>query len=153
MKSVSGATAVEFALIAPIFFALVAVFFEFSLVIFTQAVMDNATRNAARLMAVHQLQSGGSFKTQICNDTVGLVPCANVQYYVQSGSSFASMNSSIQTNAAGDMTQNGMFFPGATGQRVLVQVGYNRPTLIPWAAQYLNNSKLLLSTIAFQNEP
>jgi len=36
---------------------------------------------------------------------------------------------------------------------VLAQVAYSRTSLIPWAAHYLNNSNMIISTLAFQNEP
>lgn len=149
----SGATAVEFALVAPIFFMLVSVFFELGLIIFTQSLLDNATRNTARLMQVRQIQTGTALRNQVCNDIGSFVDCNGIQYYVQSAASFGAMNASAQTDAAGNMTQNGMFFPGNAGQDVLLQVGYNRPSIIPWAAQYLNGSRLLVTTMAFRNEP
>jgi hypothetical protein len=91
----------------------------------------------------------------------GLVPCANLQYYVQSAASFGAMSAGVTTNGSGNLKSNGTFSPGTPGEDVVVQVAYNRPTLLPWVMRYINGtmgtasdtSNLLVATLAFQNEP
>ncbi|MEJ0062820.1 MAG: TadE/TadG family type IV pilus assembly protein [Alphaproteobacteria bacterium] len=105
-----GVSAIEFALISPIFFSVVCIFFEMSLILFTQSVLDDATRYAARFVKTRQVTTGTAFKTAVCAEIGAMIPCADVQYYVQSGNTFSAMNATVQTNAQGNMTSNGMFF-------------------------------------------
>jgi len=151
-----GAVAVEFALVGPIFLLLVVMILELGLVQITQSNLDFATDDAARLIRVGTIQTGGgstAFRARICADVGALIPCGAIQYNVQAGNSFGGLNSTIQTNAGGDMV-NTQFTPGTPGQYVLVQVGYNRNFLMAWAGSFLgsNNKRLLMSTVAFQNE-
>jgi len=153
-----GAVAVEFALIAPIFLLMIVMTFELGLVLLTQSALDNAAQNAARLILTGQAQTGGgaaAFKSQLCADVGILIPCASLQYNVQAANSFSALNGTVTTDASGNMT-GGQFSPGTPGQSVLVQVGYNRTYITGWVGSILgggHNSSLLLSTVAFQNEP
>lgn len=152
---------VEFALVAPFFMFLVCIVFDLGLTLLTQKVMDNAVREAARIIRTNQTAGSASlFVSSLCNDMRGLVPCGNLQYYVQSGDSFSNMNAGVATDANGNLQFNGTFSPGSPGQDVIVQVAYNRPTLLPWIVPALygpnaviTTSNLLVSTVAFQNEP
>jgi Flp pilus assembly protein TadG len=157
-----GAMAVEFALVGPLFVFLVAVAFDLGLVVFTQSVMDNAVRDAARLIETNQSGSTASaFAAKLCTDMEGLIPCSDLQYYVQAAGSFSAISPAVHTNSSGDLQFNGSFAPGTPGQDVVVQVAYKRPTLIPWTLVYLDGttstisktSNLLVSTVVFQNEP
>ncbi len=153
-----GATALEFAIAGPMFLVLACVVIELGLILFTQAALDKATRDAARTILIGQVQmaagSSTPFTTQLCASIGTLIPCASLKYNVQSGSTFAALNATVQTDANGNMT-NMQFTPGTAGSRVLVQVGYNRPTLIPWVGRFItgNGSNLLVSTVALQTEP
>jgi Flp pilus assembly protein TadG len=150
----TAASAVEFAIIGSTFLLLVCMMIELDLILFTQSVLDNAARDASRLIETGQIQNGGGsatpFTTQLCNDVGTLIPCSKLQYNVQSASTFAALNTTITTNGSGTMTGTG-FSPGTDGQDVLVEVGYYRPTIIPWAGKYLYPNELLISTVAFQN--
>jgi len=154
-----GATVVEFAIVGPIFLLLVLAIIENGLTLFSQSVLDNATRDAARLAMTGQIQLGGaSFPTLLCNELSGIMPCANLQYRIQTGASFGSLSPTV-TNSGGSL-QGFQSYPaaptaGTANQYVLVQVGYNRSYIIPWVGQYFNasGSALLMSTQAFENEP
>jgi Flp pilus assembly protein TadG len=156
----SGTAAVEFALVGPLFVFLMAVAFDLGLLLFTQSVLNAATLTASRIIMTNQTGgSSTSFTTALCNNMEGLVPCADLQYYVQSASSFSAMNP-IGTSG-GNLKNAGTFSPGSAGADVVVQVAYSRPTLIPWALIYVgghdsvisNSSNLLVSVVSFQNEP
>src|SRR5690606_26334632 len=66
----SGATAVEFALVAIPFFALMFAILQTALVFFAGQAMETAVANAARLIRTGQAQQQGltaeEFKEQIC---------------------------------------------------------------------------------------
>ncbi len=161
-KARRGAAAVEFAMVGPFFIFLICVAFDLGLLLFTQSVLNNAARDASRLIMTNQAATSSSaFTTQLCNDMEGMVPCGDLQYYVQSGATFSAMNASVQTNSGGNLQSNGVYLPGTPGEDVIVQVAYNRPTLMPWSLEYINgtssllskSTNLLVATVVFQNEP
>lgn len=154
LRDSAAAAAVEFAIIGSMFLLLVCMMVEVDLIMFTQSVLDNAARDAGRLIQTGQVQAAGGaatlFTNQLCSDVGTLIPCAKLQYNVQSAASFSALNTTV-TSSNGTMTGTG-FSPGTSGQDVLVQVGYYRPTIIPWTAKYLYGNRLLISTVAFQND-
>jgi Flp pilus assembly protein TadG len=155
----TGAAAVEFALIAPAFIFLVVVGFDLGVAVLTQAVLNNAAKDASRLIQTQQASSS-TFVNTACAEMAGLVPCSSLQYYVQSGSSFAGLSPTVVTSGSGNLANSGTYSPGALGQDVVVQLAYKRPTIVPWtmiffngSSSTVNTSNLLVSTIVFQNEP
>ncbi len=153
-----GIAAIEFGLLAPIFLVLLCGIIENGLILLTQTVLDNATRDASRLIMLGDPTTGSAptasiFSTALCNGASTMVPCANIKYSVVSGSTFAGLNTTLQTDANGNMI-NMQYSPGTAQQAVLVQVGYNRPFLIPWYGLFSGvKSELLVSTRALKSEP
>ncbi len=140
--------AIEFALLGSTFLLLVCMIFELGLILFTQSVMDNALRDASRQVMTNQITTGSAFQTKVCNEVGNLVTncTTNLKYYVQTGATFSAMT--IQTSIASNS-----FTDGGTAADMLAQIAYSRSTIIPWASTYLHGSNLILSTVAFQNEP
>lgn len=162
LRAENGAAALEFALVGPFFIFFVCVIIDLGLLLFTQSVLNNAVRDAARLVMTDQTGgSAASFSAKLCDDMGSLVSCSNLQYYVQSADSFSDMSTAVTTNASGNLANAGTFSPGSPGQDVVVQVAYNRPTLLPWTIPFVDGtsvtlskpSNLLVATVAFQNEP
>ena len=155
LRDRGGLATVEFAVVGSIFILLVCVAIDLGMLLTTQSALDNAARDGARLILTGQVQNGGGaalFQTQVCADVSSLIPCAKLVYSVTSGSGFAALSPSMQAGGTVGATP---FSPGTSGQDVLVQVGYSRPFLIPWVGRTLggNGSVLLVSTVAFQNDP
>jgi Flp pilus assembly protein TadG len=73
-KSEKGASAVEFAIIAPLLFVLLFGIIEFGAVLYNQAVITNASREAARYAA--------TFYTNPANATAERPDCADIKNYV-----------------------------------------------------------------------
>jgi Flp pilus assembly protein TadG len=65
-----AATAVEFALIAPMFIALLIAIFQVAVFLFAQQALQNAAMEAGRLLMTGQAQSDTQtqFKTKVCNN-------------------------------------------------------------------------------------
>ena len=142
--------AIEFALLGSTFLLLVCMIFELGLILFTQSVMDNALRDASRQVMTGQITTGSAFLAKVCNETGSLVTNCNgggLKYYVQANSLFSSMT--IQTSISTSSFTAGT----STNDDVLAQIAYTRSTIIPWASTYLHGSNVILSTLAFQNEP
>lgn len=149
MRDTRAAAAIEFAILGSTFILLVCMTLELGLVLFTQSVMDNALRDAARLIRTNQANSSSTFVSAVCSEigTVLVASCSsNLQYYVTSASSFSSL-----TAKTGTLPDT--YAAGSSASDMLAQIAYKRNTIIPWAAKFLGNTDLLISTVAFQNEP
>ncbi len=113
----------------PVFLLFLGMILEVGILLFQQAVLDNATNRAARLIRTGQIQlAGGSvtpFTTQLCTDLGNLIPCASIQYKVTAANSFSALSSTVSTDGNGNLIGNATFTPGTKGQDVVVQVAWN----------------------------
>ena len=162
LRSRSGVTMVEFAIVGPLFLLLTFAIIDSGLVVFTQSILDNATREAARQIRIGQVQmtgdtsGNGLFKRTLCKNLGGFIPCASIVWRVQSVSStgsFSSLNSGVTFDDSGHMLNTG-FSPGESQSFVLVQVGYTQPYIMPLITRIAGatGNLLLVSSVAFQNE-
>jgi Flp pilus assembly protein TadG len=161
ISSQGGATAVEFALIAPAFLALLLAIFEVSLVLLMQQVLQTATTKAARLILTGQAQSqnttAAQFKQQVCTAATSLFNCANLYVNVQTFSSFSSV-SMLNPVQSGTVNAGSMSYSlGSPGSIEVVQVFYEWPVYLGPLGFNLSNMNgkihLLVATAAFRNEP
>jgi Flp pilus assembly protein TadG len=161
LLSEHGATAVEFALIAPLFLALLLAIFETAIVLLMQQVLQTATTTASRQILTGQAQSQGTtaaqFKQLVCNSATSLFNCGNMYVNVQT---FASFSSATMLNPV----QNGTFNSGSMSYNIgspgsieVVQVFYQWPVYLGPLGFNLSNMNgnihLLVATAAFRNEP
>jgi len=160
----NGATAVEFALIAPPFFALLFAIFETTLFLFAQSTLQNAANQAARLFMTGQVQNAGTtqsqFQTQICPMVSALFTCSNVMVNVASYSSSSSMSTTAPTltyNGNGTVSNSWSFSPGSPGQLMVVQLIYQWPVIgIPLGSVLPglgNGTTEMMGVSAFRVEP
>jgi Flp pilus assembly protein TadG len=157
LRHTGGNPLVQFALVAPIFFALVFMIIDDGLAIFTQATLDNATRDASRniLLGTYQKASNtvSDFTAAVCGEMAGLIPncTSNLLVYVKNDVSFSALSSDLSGSPLPG--SNGTFSMGSASSYVVVQTGYNRP-YIPFIGRFVTGgSLLLLSTVVFQTEP
>jgi Flp pilus assembly protein TadG len=137
--------------------------FEFGYMLFVQSALDNAARDAARLIRTGQAQTSsnptGTFQTLLCNDVGSIIGCSNIIYQAQAFNAWSDAQTAM--NTPGTRTSNGTFVsagfnPGSQGQILIVTVTYNYPFFTPWIASLVGgstSSALLTSTVVFQNEP
>jgi Flp pilus assembly protein TadG len=158
----SGAVAIEFAIVASSFMLMLLASFEFGYMLFVQSVLDNAARDAARLIRTGQAQISGnaqtSFQTLLCNDVGAIVGCGSIVYASQVFNDWTSAQTAMNTPPPRDV--NGNFVPpgfsaGTQGQIVVVTATYNYPFVTPWVGGFFGASKsaFLMSTVVFMNEP
>jgi len=159
-----GATAVEFALIAPPFFALLFAIFETTLFLFAQATLQNAANQAARLFMTGQVQGAGTtqsqFQSQICPLVSALFTCSNVMVNVASYASSSGMSTTAPTltyNSNGTVSNTWSYSPGAAGQLMVVQLIYQWPIIgIPLGSvlpSLGNGTTEIMGVSAFRVEP
>ena len=149
-RSRRSTVALEFALVGPIMLLLSFMIIEDGLMLFAQAVLDNATRDASRQMMINKVNTSAQLRTAICADISTLINCAALNFNVTSGATFPSTAASPSSNGS---FASASFTPGNPGDFVLVQVAYDRSYVTPWLIGIGGKDWVLLSTIAFQNEP
>ena len=158
-----GATVVEFAIVVIPFMALLFAIMEIALVFFAGQVLETAVADSSRLIMTGQAQTGGfdqaRFKTEVCNRVLGLFDCqGNVQIDVQKYASFggANLTKPLDNNGNVDSSSFG-YNPGGACDIVVVRVIYEWPTFVRQLgldlADLPNGKRLLMSTVAFRNEP
>jgi Flp pilus assembly protein TadG len=157
-----GSAAVEFALVAPVFFALLFAIIETGIVFFAGQVLETVTQDSARTIMTGQAQtaalSQAQFKTNVCSRISVLFDCANGIYIdVQSYSAFASVNIAAPIDSSGNFIPTMQYKPGGAGDIVVVRLFYQWPLIVTGLgynmANLNNNKRLLTATAAFKNEP
>ena len=159
-----AATAVEFALIAPPFFATLIAIFEVAIFLFAQQVLQNAAVEAGRLFMTGQAQSGNTtqsqFATDICPMIQAVFTCSSLMVNVQNYSDFASATATAPTltfNSKGQVTNSWSYDPGTPGEVMVVQLIYQWPIVSgPWGyvLPNLGNGYVeMMGVSAFRVEP
>lgn len=157
-----GAAAIEFALVATPFLALVFAIMETALVFFAGQTLEAAVTNASRLILTGQAQTGGltqaTFKEKVCEQIVGLFDCADKLYVnVQTYTSFSAANTTPPYNNGQFDTTKMKYQPGGPGDVVVVSLYYQWPIYVSLLSNNLGNQagnkRLLVATAAFRNEP
>jgi len=160
----SGTTAVEFALIAPPFLALLFAILETTLFLFAQATLQNAAVQAGRLFMTGQVQNAGTtqtqFQTQICPLVSALFTCSNVMVNVAAYSNFGGAVTSAPTltyNSNGTVSNTWSYSPGTPGQVMVLQLIYQWPIIgIPLGSvlpSLGNGTTEMMGVTAFRVEP
>jgi Flp pilus assembly protein TadG len=131
-----AATAVEFALIAPAFLALLIAIFETTLYLFAQQTLQNAAVSAGRLIMTGQIQNGNvtqsQFATDVCPMVSALFTCANLMINVQNYTAFSGASTGSPTltyNSNGTVSNSWSYSPGTAGQVMVVQLVYQWPII------------------------
>jgi Flp pilus assembly protein TadG len=157
-----GSAAVEFALVAPIFFALLFAIMETALVFFASQVLETVTQDSARLIMTGQAQTAAltqaQFKTDVCSRVSAMFDCTNGIYIdVQNYPAFGNVVITDPIDAARNFLPAMNYNPGGPGDIVVVRLFYKWPLFVTglgYNISNLNGSKrLLTATAAFQNEP
>jgi Flp pilus assembly protein TadG len=156
-----GATAVEFALIAAPFIALLVAILETCLVFFAQEVLQTATTQASRLVMTGQAQAANltaaQYQQKVCTFASMIFTCSGIYVNVQTFSSFSSMTQ-LSPLQSGNFNSSSMNYNmGGPGDIVLIQVFYQWPIILgPLGFTLANmngNYRLLVGTAVFRNEP
>jgi Flp pilus assembly protein TadG len=157
-----GAAAVEFAMVAAPFLALVFAIMETAIVFFAGQALETAVADSARLILTGQAQTQGftqaKFKEAVCAKIFGLFDCNNgVHVDVKTFSDFSSVNLTNPVDSNGNLVQNFTYSPGGPGDIVVVRLFYLWPVYVSLLGFNLSDmaggKRLLVATAAFRNEP
>jgi Flp pilus assembly protein TadG len=150
-----GATAIEFAFVAPMVIALICATIEIGAMEVMSTSLDTAvlvTTRKIRTGATDKPTSNAAFIDSVCSNMVeSLTTCrSRLVTSVQTYTSFA--NANADTSAPG-----GQFSSGAAGDIVVVKANYTWPLILPMYAgnfQLAGPTQALLDASAtFRNEP
>jgi Flp pilus assembly protein TadG len=162
-----GSTAVEFALIAPMFFALIFAILETALVFFAGQILEIGTQDTARLIFTNQAQgvmSQAQFQQNLCDRVSVLMSCANVYVDVKSfpqGTAIPAADLADPINGSGNFVNNFTYQSSNPGDTVLVRAFYQWPLFVTQLGYNIANIgrntsssyRLLTATAAFRVEP
>ncbi len=169
-----GSAAIEFAFIAPLFFALLFAVMETALVFFASQVLETGTHDSARLMYTNQAQNAGmtqsQFETDICNRVKILFTCDGppgskgltvvVKAYAP-GVAIPSADLAVPI-AGGVFTGKSAYVVPKPGDTVLVRTFYQWPLFVTGLGYNIanlfgpggtNSQRLLAASAAFRVEP
>ena len=157
----SGATAIEFGLVALPFTALMFAVLETAIVLFANHALDTATGDAARLIRTGQAQQQGfsadAFRQKICDSASILFDCDSIKVDVQRYPTFGTVDLSTPLDENGNFVDNARYLPGNGGDVVVVRAFYEWPVVVKLMGHDLTNTpsgrRLLAATAAFRNEP
>lgn len=151
-----GATAIEFAFVAPILFFALLSLIEIGILAMVSSGLDSAVVEASRRIRTGRddaAVSAQTFEDQICANLGGsLSSCRDrVVTSVQRFTDFSGANSAINT------PPNGTFDKGGAGDIIIVKVDYTWPLISPFIATSHPREGpfevTLGSRSAFKNEP
>lgn len=163
-----GASAVEFALVAPMFIALLFAIVETALMFFAGQVLEIGTQDTARLIFTNQAQASGmtasQFQQALCARVSALMTCANVYVDVKSipwGTAIPAADLVDPIDGSGNFVNNFTFQTANPGDMVIVRAFYQWPLFVTGLGYNIANigrgtsssSRLLSSIAAFRVEP
>jgi Flp pilus assembly protein TadG len=172
-RSRAGSAAVEFALVAPVFFALLFAIIEVAIMFFASQVLETICQDSARALMTGQAQTGAvatcavsgvatpctqaTFQQYACSQIPALFSCANLYVDVESYSSFTNVTINNQIVSGTFQSANMAYSPGGPGDTVVVRMFYQWPLFVTGLGFNISNlsgnQRLLVATAAFQNEP
>ncbi|SDT40358.1 TadE/TadG family type IV pilus assembly protein [Bradyrhizobium canariense] len=169
-RSRRGSAAVEFALVAPVFFALLFAIIETAIIFFAGQVLETITQDSARIIQTGQAMLPGGvtpsqtgpltqtqFQQYVCSQIPALFNCANVYVDVESFSSFSNVVITNPISNTGTFINNMQYNTGGPCNIVMVRLFYQWPLYVTGLGYNISNLSgsqyLLRATAAFRNEP
>ncbi len=167
-KNRRGSAAVEFAFIAPLFFALIFAIMETAMVFFAGQILETGTQDTARMLFTNQAQGNSwdqnTFKNDLCSRVSVLLDCTGVFIDVKSYPAGTPANLSDPINAQGQFVSSNFSYsppPPNSSNIVVVRTYYQWPLFVTKLGYNLanigsgsdNSKKLLAATAAFRVEP
>lgn len=156
-----GSAAVEFALVAPVFFALLFAIIETAIIFFAGQVLETIAQDSARQIMTGQAQTANytqaQFKTYVCSRIPALFTCTDVFVEVKSYETFPDVVVNEPIDGGKNFIPPTTYCPGRAGDIVVVRLFYQWPLFVTGLGYNISNlvgsKRLLSATAAFRNEP
>ncbi|WP_458759726.1 TadE/TadG family type IV pilus assembly protein [Afipia sp. TerB] len=163
----NGSAAIQFAFIAPLFFALMFAIIESSMVFFAGQILETGTADSARLFLTNQAQdknmSRSDFEKDLCSRVSMLFDCKKLVVSVKAypkGTAIpaADLDPPI---ASGAFVNNSTYELGAPESTMVIRAFYQWPLFVTGLGFNIadigrgtnSSKKLLAATAAFRVEP
>lgn len=160
--SQDGATAVEFALVAPLLIFIFMAIIEVSLMFFVSVNMDGAAIEAARRIRTGQTQVSANpetdFTSALCAKLDSIINCGLIRYDARTMTSYSAISLTTEYDPdTGEPITYG-FNAGGSGDIIVIRVMYawtiNTPAIAAFFETFPGtNNRMLSSTVVFKNEP
>lgn len=168
-KNESGGTAVEFALVATPFLAILFAIIETAIAFWSTTVLDTAVADASRRLYTGQFQQSNAtvapselptkFRDELCKNIVAMFSCASIKVDVRTYTSFPSAAAAPPVTPSGqfDSANFGQFMSPQQNDIVVVRAAVEIPILVsllsPRQTNLANGNRLIMGTAAFRAEP
>jgi Flp pilus assembly protein TadG len=161
-RNASGATVLEFAMVAGPFLLLLFGILAVGFVFLGNVTLENAIQQGARLIRTGQAQSQGfdaaQFKSEVCKYLTPPLSCDGVKLDVRTFPSFGGSDLTNPLDSSGNLKSGFSYAPGGGGDVVVVRAFYSWDLLaampqILRLSDLPNGNRLLIATVAFRNEP
>ena len=165
----SGATAIEFAMVGPLFFLMIGCILETGLMLFTEYVLQTSAQEAARLVRTGQAQNAqltlSQFKSKLCNLAGIIIDCNGkvTVYMTSTASSFQTLNGAVPSYLNVGTKDDGSPNPssyscGGPSTPIALIATYDWDFVIPYFMDFFGNIKngktrRMAGVMVFKNEP
>ncbi len=136
-RNQDGSAAVEFAMIAPMFFALIFAVMETGMVFMAGQVLATGVEDGARLVYTSTSASATDFKAAICSRVSVLMDCTKLDVDVRSFDPGTTITINDPIDASGKYVSNGFVYQppaysssGPTSKTVVVRAFYQWPLYV-----------------------
>jgi Flp pilus assembly pilin Flp len=157
-----GSAAVEFALVAPVFFALLFAIIETAMVFFAGQVLETGVQDSGRLLYISKSVSQVEFKQDFCNRVGALFPCDSLDLCLDvrryAPGTVITLNDPI--DAGGNYVPNCVWQDPLPNYTMVVRAFYPWPLFVTGlgynianlksSGSAIGNSRLLAATAAFR---
>lgn len=158
-----GAAIVEFAIVAPVFMAIIVAIIETAFVFLAQDGLETAAETTGRLLLTGQAQQGGltqaQFKQKACDALPGYLKCTDLMVDVRTATTFSTASTGVPTityDSSGNVTNVFTYDPGDRSAIVVVRLLYLWPTITGNLGFDISNQpgnrRLLIATTVFRSE-
>jgi len=159
-----GSAAIQFAFVAPLFFAVLFAIVEVTLVYFAGQILETGTQDSGRQIFTHQAQDTGKnatdFNTDLCNRVSFMLDCTKLVIDVESYPAGTAITPYVPLDSKGNFdSSKAQYSPPAAGSSnvVLVRTFYKWQLFFPNMGFNISNlgesTRLLSATAAFRVEP
>lgn len=162
-RSKRGAAALEFALVAPVFVALLFAILETGIMFLANQLLETITQESARMIETGQAQTASYSESQFASYVCSQVPsvlfnCGNISIDVENYPSFSSITLANPIDSSGNFSaSNFQYNTGGPCDIVVVRLFYPWQLFVTglgWNPSNMTGDQRLLSaTAAFRNEP
>ena len=174
-KNIEGVTAIEFAMVAPIFFGLLLMIIETGIVFAAQQVLDSSVNTASRTVLTGAAQQqaatdsnngGASFRNRVCAGMSGLIGMSECQSGIMidmkafgATPSSATLSASLATPATAgipDKTLMNCASLGGGNDYMLIRAYYQYPVYVSYLSAISGSTSghsLIVGSAAMKLEP